>query len=132
MAFVAQTQGQIGDKHQSILDREDGCRLIKSFCFEVAQGRVVIQDVEATAKSSQDQVVFPALNFQVAHRNGGQAGLELRPGFAAILGKKQAKLGATKQQIGIYMILGDAVHATPLGQSGADGLPGFAAVTGFE
>ena len=51
---------------------------------QAAEGRVVVEDVDAAAERADDQVVHLLLDGQVAHGDGRQAALEANPLLAAV------------------------------------------------
>ena len=70
----------------------------------------VVNDPDASSVRSQDEVVLPRMNRQVAHRHRREtASLELRPGLAAIDRNKEPELRAEEEQVLLDEVLLDDV-----------------------
>ena len=52
------------------------------------------------------------MNSQIAYRDGGHAALQTNPLLSSVDGEVQTKLRARKQQLRIYVILGDGQNRT--------------------
>jgi len=60
----------------------------------VAEGGVVVEDVEAAAEGGEDEIAFAGLNGDVTDGDGGESALEACPGFAAVVGEVDAVFAA--------------------------------------
>ena len=104
------------DIHQRVFDWKQQRVLLQHLLFQQTQRRVVIQNVEAAAKCSQNEIVLATLNGNVAHLNRRQSALELNPFLSAVYRKKEAKLRADEKQVWIYVIFGNRPHRMVCGE----------------
>src|SRR5205823_13631996 len=90
--LAAPADGLRLDIHQSVFDGKQQRVLFQHLRFQQTERRVVIQNVEAAAKCSQNEIVLASLNVNVAHLNRRQPALELNPFLSGVDGKEEAKL----------------------------------------
>ena len=63
------------------------------------------------------------MDFNVAHVDGGEVRLQLRPVLAAVLGVEQPELCPDEQQVGVDVIFRDGVRGAPVRQIAGDASP---------
>src|SRR6185369_1698599 len=95
------------DVHQRVLHRKHGGFLSQHFGLDRTQRCVVIENVNATTKCPDDEIVFSFLDIQVADGDRRHPTLKLNPLLAAVNGEEQTKLRTCKKQVGVHMIFRD-------------------------
>ncbi len=125
------------DVAQGIAGGEEDRVLFQSGIRDLAQGRVVIENVEAPAEGREHDVVLAAVEVDVADLDGGELALELDPVRALVDGEVDAVLGADEEQLRFDVVLHHGVGDFSIWQVAGDRAPGPAAVAadkdvGFE
>ncbi len=106
-----------GRSERRVLHREQVCHGGGLRARQVLQRRQVIEDEDAAAVRTDDEVVFAFLDRDVMHRHGRDARAEPRPVRAAVDGEVHAVFRAGEQQVALAMMFAHHLHRT-LGRAG--------------
>ncbi len=88
--------------------REEDGFLLEGLLAHLAEGRVIIENVEAAAEGCAHEIVLAALDREVAEGDGREATGELEPLVATVDGEEDAEFGAGKEQFLLDVVLDQA------------------------
>ncbi len=102
--------------------------LLEDNLVDLAQRRVVVEDVETAAEGCADEIVLAPLDGEVAEGNGWHAAFQFDPFAATVDGEENAELGGREEEILLDVVLDQPPHEVAVRDIADDRCPARTAI----